>query len=211
MDKDTELKTRVQDAVRDLVGVQQNEMAAYRSNNIGEMLAAWGLHFERRALFILHYPVFLEYLVNDDRLDLADLRGVIEPDAVRMATSVYRDDSDDLGRFLRQCCILGEDLPNRPFRIAKVDLYPIYEAWAKQSGGYAYESRAFTKAMVAKGFVSKSSNGDKWLGIIAGVSAVELNSGNWTALDEKEGENRGGNRDFGTAENDSDLDGYDWS
>ena len=139
------------------------------------------------------------------------VHGLIEPDEVRMATSVYRDDSDDLGRFLRQCCILGEDMPNRPFRIAKVDLYPIYEAWAKQSGGYAYESRAFTKAMVAKGFVSKSSNGDKWLGIIAGVSAVELNSGNWTALDEREGEKEGENRDFGTAEDDSDLDGYDWS
>lgn len=139
------------------------------------------------------------------------VNGLIEPDEVRMATRIYRDDSDDLGRFLRQCCILGEDLPGRPFRIAKVDLYPIYEAWAKQSGGYLYESRAFTKAMLAKGFVSKSSNGDKWLGIIAGVSAMELNSGNWTALDEKEDENRDEKGDFGAAENDSDLDGYNWA
>lgn len=101
---------------------------------------------------------------------------------------VYPARRADLDRFLRQCCILGEDMPCRPFRISKVDLYSIYAAWAKQSGGYLYESRAFTKALLAKGFILKSSNGVKWIGIISKVKAVRVShSDDWKLADVEAG------------------------
>ncbi|WP_461455786.1 phage/plasmid primase, P4 family [Parasphingorhabdus sp.] len=49
--------------------------------------------------------------------------GLIEPDAVKMATSKYRDDSDTLGKFLRQCCLLGQHSKQRMWRVKKTDLF----------------------------------------------------------------------------------------
>ena len=116
-------------------------------------------------------------------MDWAD-NGLIEPEAVRMATSEYRDDSDDLGRFLRQVCVLGEDMPGRLFRCKKTELHELYEAWAGQTGGFVMTSRQLTKAMTGKGFRSKHANGDWWLNIRAAFSAQDVKEGRWTAMDD---------------------------
>lgn len=110
--------------------------------------------------------------------------GLIEPDAVRMATSEYRDSSDDLGRFLRQVCIMGVDLPQRPFRVRKTDLHELYVAWAEQTGGFAMTSRQLTKAMKDKGFRDKHSNGDWWLNLRAAFDPQQVKEGDWTAMDD---------------------------
>lgn len=112
--------------------------------------------------------------------------GLIEPDAVRLATSEYRDDSDDLGRFLRQVCVLGEDVPGRLFRCKKTELHELYEAWAAQTGGFVMTSRQLTKAMTGKGFRSKHANGDWWLNIRAAFAAHDVKEGRWTAMDDDE-------------------------
>lgn len=110
--------------------------------------------------------------------------GLIQPDAVKEATSRYKDDSDGLGRFLRQCCVTGTDTRAAPFRVRKTELYELFEAWAGQTGAFVMQSRAFTKAMENKGFEFKTSNGDWWLNIRAAVSVQDVKEGHWTAVDD---------------------------
>lgn len=132
--------------------------------------------------------------------------GLIEPDAVRMATSKYRDDSDDLGKFLRQCCEMGVDTRDRQWRTPIMTLFKLYEAWAVISGGFAYTNRQFKKAMEDKGFEQKHANGDFWLGVKAMVEIYDIQNQTWTALD---GNEAGGPALIkgGTVADDSDLDG----
>lgn len=118
--------------------------------------------------------------------------GLIEPDAVKMATRAYRDDSDDMGRFLRQCCVLGDDLPGRPFRVRKADLFALYTIWAQKTGAYEYTARNFSKEMKSKGFAVKHSNGEYWLGVQRGVEQADLEGGTWSALDEQRDGGGGG-------------------
>jgi len=114
------------------------------------------------------------------------INGLIEPEAVRLATSDYRDDSDDLGRFLRECCKLAEDTRDRPWRVRKTDLFDLFEAWAQQTGSYVFNSRQFSKQMSAKGFKEKHSNGSWWTGINRAVELSDVKEGTWKAADEKE-------------------------
>lgn len=110
--------------------------------------------------------------------------GLIEPEDVRLATQEYRDDSDTVGRFLRQTCKTGEDTRARPWRVRKRDLYELYEAWCDQTGGYKMESRPFTKEIKAKRFVEKHSDGDWWLGLKPVVELQDIKDGRWTAADQ---------------------------
>jgi putative DNA primase/helicase len=110
--------------------------------------------------------------------------GLIEPEDVRLATSEYRDDSDTIGRFLRQTCETGEDTRQRPWRVRKGDLFELYQAWCHQTSGYEMAERAFSKEMSAKGFKEKHSNGAWWVGIQPVVTLDDLKDGRWTAADE---------------------------
>lgn len=110
--------------------------------------------------------------------------GLIEPEDVRLATSEYRDDSDTIGRFLRQTCEVGEDTRARPLRVRKGDLFELYQAWCHQTGSYEMAERAFSKEMSAKRFKDKHSNGAWWIGLQPTVALQDLKDGYWTAADE---------------------------
>lgn len=111
--------------------------------------------------------------------------GLIEPEDVRLATSEYRDDSDTIGRFLRQTCEIGEDTRARPLRVRKGDLFELYQAWCHQTGGYEMAERAFSKEMSAKRFKDKHSNGAWWIGVQPTVDLESVKQGFWTAADEE--------------------------
>lgn len=110
--------------------------------------------------------------------------GLIEPEDVRLATSEYRDDSDTVGRFLRQTCRVGEHSRARPWRVRSSELYELYQAWCLQTGSYEMASRAFTKEMAAKRFKVKHSDGNWWLGIMPVVTLDAVKGGFWTSADE---------------------------
>lgn len=110
--------------------------------------------------------------------------GLIEPDDVRLATSEYRDDSDTIGRFLRQTCEVGEDTRARPVRVRKGDLFELYQAWCHQTGAYEMAERAFAKEIAAKRFRDKHSNGAWWVGLQPVVTLDDVKDGYWTAADE---------------------------
>lgn len=110
--------------------------------------------------------------------------GLIEPEDVRLATSEYRDDSDTIGRFLRQTCEVGEDSRTRPCRVRKGDLFELYQAWCHQTGAYEMAERGFAKELIGKRFKDKHSNGAWWLGIQPVVTLEVVKAGYWTAADE---------------------------
>ena len=110
--------------------------------------------------------------------------GLIEPEDVRLATSEYRDDSDTIGRFLRQTCEVGEDTRARPMRVRKGDLFELYQAWCHQTGAYEMAERAFAKEIAAKRFKDKHSNGAWWVGLQPVVTIEDVKEGHWTAADE---------------------------
>lgn len=118
--------------------------------------------------------------------------GLIEPEDVRLATSEYRDDSDTVGRFLRQTCEIGEDSRARPWRVMKLDLFELYQAWCRETGAYEMAERAFSKDVKAKRFREKHSNGAWWIGVKPVVSLEDLKDGQWTAADERDGAGNAG-------------------
>lgn len=117
-------------------------------------------------------------------LDWKTSGGLIEPEDVRLATSEYRDDSDTIGRFLRQTCEIGEDTRQRPLRVRKGELFELYQAWCHQTGSYEMAERAFAKEMSGKRFKDKHSNGAWWIGVQPTVDLIDLREGRWTAADE---------------------------
>lgn len=116
--------------------------------------------------------------------------GLIEPDEVRMATEAYRDQSDELGRFLHDCCLVGEDTPQRPMRVAAKLLHDTYLAWCEQAGGAHWKIGGFKKAMQDKGFQSKASDGMKWLGVALrdGITPDAIREGRWSGPETPEEE-----------------------
>lgn len=109
--------------------------------------------------------------------------GLVRPDAVRAATQAYRDQSDELGRFLSACCEVGGD--PKEVRCKVSELYSLYEAWSKQSEGGGWHNRGFNKAMLGKGFERKTSNGEWWLRVrpLPGASVDAINEGRWPPED----------------------------
>lgn len=105
--------------------------------------------------------------------------GLVRPDAVKEATQAYRDQSDELGRFLSACCETGGD--PKVVRCKVSELYALYEAWSKQSEGGGWHNRGFNKAMLGKGFKRKTSNGEWWLCVrpMPGASVDAINEGRW--------------------------------
>jgi phage/plasmid-associated DNA primase len=55
--------------------------------------------------------------------------GLIEPDAVREATAKYREQSDQLGRFLAECT------REKAGRSKSSMLFALFTAWSKATGG----------------------------------------------------------------------------
>lgn len=120
--------------------------------------------------------------------------GLIEPEDVRLATSEYRDDSDTIGRFLRQTCETGDDSRARPWRVQKRELFELYQAWCHQTGSYEMAERAFSKEVAAKRFKEKHSNGAWWVGVRPVVTLEDVKAGYWTAADEGARDAAAGNR-----------------
>lgn len=106
--------------------------------------------------------------------------GLIEPEAVRAATHAYRDDSDELGRFLTDLCEVSED---DKVRVKSTELFDIYEAWARAAGREPWKQRGFVAAMRDKGFEQKTSNGVWWVKVRprVGVTVEAVKSGDWAS------------------------------
>lgn len=86
--------------------------------------------------------------------------GLVEPDAVRDATAQYREESDPLARFLKDCTIAEAD-----GRIQSSLLHEVFVAWAKAAGEKEWSNKGLALAMSDKGIPKITSNGVHWMGL----------------------------------------------
>jgi putative DNA primase/helicase len=86
--------------------------------------------------------------------------GFAEPQQVTEATSAYRAESDLLGRFITERCLL---MPSA--HVGSTDLFTAYEKWCASEREDSGTPTAFGNAMKVKGFESYRSNGIRWRGI----------------------------------------------
>ena len=88
--------------------------------------------------------------------------GLAAPDTVKAATADYRDDSDPIGQFLKDCTA-----PNPDANEAGGALYKLYVAWAKANGERPFSPKAFSKSMQEHGIRKLKSSGIYYCGVYA--------------------------------------------
>jgi putative DNA primase/helicase len=87
--------------------------------------------------------------------------GLPEPDAVLVATAEYRSESDEIGQFLADCCVMSPTAwtPSAALREE-------YEKWCADRGTRPFVGRAFTGRMRAHGCRPDKQRGARgWLGV----------------------------------------------
>ena len=87
--------------------------------------------------------------------------GLRPPDEVTRATAEYRNENDQVGRFIAECCITGEhcQCKARP-------LYQEYRRWATEVGEDLLTETAFARRLAERGFDKKRTTaGNSYLGI----------------------------------------------
>lgn len=112
------------------------------------------------------------------------MNGLIMPEAVTVATRAYREDSDLLGRFLAECCEVGDD--PRAVRVNATVLWDCFDAWRQAVGGSEWKRQGFVKAMRDRRFEQIQSNGVWWikLQLRPGVTIDGLRAGVWPGRDD---------------------------
>jgi putative DNA primase/helicase len=98
--------------------------------------------------------------------------GLSPSDEVIEATAEYRDDSDPIGRFLKDCVFIhpaetGKKAPAH-------DLYHLYKAWAKSVGERRWSPKAFSRGLTDHGIMRLKSSQIYYLGIEIIKSAGEF-------------------------------------
>jgi putative DNA primase/helicase len=94
--------------------------------------------------------------------------GLAEPERVAEATAEYRDSADAVGRFIADCCVLGEKLIAR-----SSDLWAAWQAWCLAEGVDLGTQTALGLELTARGFASDRTNawrGWRGLGLLAAPS-----------------------------------------
>lgn len=98
--------------------------------------------------------------------------GLTPPDEVIEATADYRDDSDPIGRFLKECV---EAFPEDPAqRVAGHDLYAVYKAWCKTMGERRWSPKSFSRGLQDHGIIRLKSSQIYYLGIKMTKSASDF-------------------------------------
>jgi putative DNA primase/helicase len=87
--------------------------------------------------------------------------GLGRPPQVESARQAWRDDMDQVGRFIEECCIAGESAQARGRQ-----LYMAYRRWAGESGEHAIRENEFSPQLVNRGFAKDhDGKGTFYLGV----------------------------------------------
>jgi putative DNA primase/helicase len=88
-------------------------------------------------------------------------RGLDEPDQVTKATKAFREESDTLGRFLEQRCLIGPH-----FNVGSSDLFAAWSRWCADEGEEPGTQTAFATTLQTKGYDNYTVNGRRrWRGV----------------------------------------------
>jgi putative DNA primase/helicase len=111
----------------------------------------------------------LGFLVEGYREYLS--RGLAEPSTVTFATDSYRKESDALGRFLDECCLIMAGC-----RVASAELYAAWGRWCSGEGCEVGTQKAFSTKLINRGFDKRKVVGrETWQGL--GLQANEAERG----------------------------------
>lgn len=80
-------------------------------------------------------------------------RGLVSPDEVKEATSEYRRDSDQLGRFLEACVVASPG-----DRVQSTVLHGTFVAWSRANSATEWKGKGFSDAMTERGFKKTKSS-----------------------------------------------------
>ena len=86
--------------------------------------------------------------------------GLKEPKAVAAATSEYRDENDFVGAFITERCLIGDT-----YRKRSGELYNAFKAFSEEEGEKVISQKAFSMALVEKGFERHESHGRWFIGL----------------------------------------------
>lgn len=93
--------------------------------------------------------------------------GLDEPTTVTIATNAYRAESDVLGRFLQERCLIGPH-----FTVGSSELFAAWSRWCAAEGEDAGNQTAFAIRLQNKGMDNYTSSGRRrWRGV--GLAAEE--------------------------------------
>lgn len=84
------------------------------------------------------------------------LGGLDEPESVKKATAAYQQDEDTLGDFIKEVCVLGEDVRCKP-----VDLYRQYVFWV-DVGSKPMGKKTFYSKIEERGYRRTAIVGFEW-------------------------------------------------
>ena len=89
-------------------------------------------------------------------LKLLNSEGLTQPQAVIDATNQYREESDTIGQFIRECLrfVQGIKTPAK-------DIYPVYDVWAKEYGYGALNIKNLITELRRKGLKVEISTGNR--------------------------------------------------
>jgi putative DNA primase/helicase len=88
------------------------------------------------------------------------------PQAVATATEAYRNESDRLGAFLDECCIVEQYA-----RASKNDVYAAYDQWCRDSGEHAVSKKKLGLMLAERGFTEGRNERHRYwngVGLLAG-------------------------------------------
>jgi len=87
--------------------------------------------------------------------------GLGRPDDVQAANEQWRREMDQLGRFIEECCVVGE------FAQARArEVYQAYRRWAEECGEHTVGERRFAGWMAERGFTKRrTAQGNVYSGI----------------------------------------------
>jgi phage/plasmid-associated DNA primase len=86
---------------------------------------------------------------------------ITQPECVREATALYRENSDWLDHFLSECCDIGDD-----YQAASGDFYYAYRDFCTRNGEYTRSTTDFYAAIDLAGFTRKRTTKGR---IVCGV------------------------------------------
>jgi putative DNA primase/helicase len=87
----------------------------------------------------------LAWAIEGARLWFKD--GLCRPPEVEKATEEWRDEDDQLKRFIEDCCVVGEH-----FRVPAASIYAAYRKWSEENGDQPMTNTMFGRKVARRGY-----------------------------------------------------------
>ena len=95
-------------------------------------------------------PAVLAWMIEGAEKVISDNFRITQPECVKKATALYRENSDWLSHFLEECCEVGDTYSER-----SGNLYAAYRSFCGRSGEYTRSTTDFYAAVDTSGFERK--------------------------------------------------------